>query len=436
MNDNETLEFIKRLIQIEQDVTKGFHAASASVNMQLSQLIMGQLDRLGPEPTKKIVLTNVCKQEDGDEVDSYTAVDVSHPDQLEDYRKDSETRSSRRVSLRNTSNPNETYRENEGITTALAPSNDKLVLSHRLKNKAQQAKKFKSKELKPQAVGITQSDSRLSTSEISVPISSHNPIQLRYIQQIQPRAIALYNANVPTLVISRLLDIQDPWIIHVWGDYSQYPTEYSNKLRKTRKECLAMHARKFDLNSIAKALKITTHKVKCHLQLQGIFENFIPLENRLDAVKAVIEGENVAKAAEIFGVPEHTLKSWLNQYTETRTIKMSSEDKIVGDGDYDGLMIRKALEEYFISRDLEATAEKLNIVPASYIRRWVNLLTESIKNKSAERFLISLQEAATVVEEDTSNQAENTDVLVVPISSITLSQLIEEELPSQSPQDM
>jgi 5S rRNA maturation endonuclease (ribonuclease M5) len=201
-----------------------------------------------------------------------------------------------------------------------------------------------------------------------------------------------------------------------------------------------MYARKCDLNSIAKVMKITMHKVKCHLELQDIFENFIPLEYRLDAVKAVIEGENVTKTAEIFGVSEHKLKSWLNQYTETKTIKMSSEDKILGDGDYDGLMIRKALEEYFISRDLEATADKLNIVPSSYIRRWGNLLAESIKNKSAERFFISLQDAETVVEEDPSNQAENTDVLFVPISPITLSQLIEEEsvpnLLSQSPQDV
>lgn len=440
MNASESLEFIKRLIQIEQDVSKGFQAASASINMQLSQLIVGQLDRLGPEPSKKIVLTHVCKQEDGDEVDSYTAVDVSHPDQLQDYRIDYEARSSRRASLRNTFSTNETYRENgKGISTDLSTSNDKLPISHRLKSKGMQAKKLKPKENKPQPVASISSDSTLSTSEISVASSSLHPRVLTYLQQIKSRAIALYKANVPTIIISRLLDLQDPWILHVWGDYSQYPTDYSKKLRRTRKECREMYARKCDVNTIGTALRITTHKVKCHLELTDIFENFIPLEHRIDAVKAVIEGENVTKTAQIFEVSEQNLKSWLNQYIETRTIKMSPEDKILGDGDYDGLMIRKALEEYLISRDLEATADKLHIVPSTYIRRWMSLLSESIKNKSAERFFASLQEAATEVEEDPNNEAENTDVLVVPISSITLSQLIEEEsvfnLPSQSPQD-
>lgn len=419
----EDVEFIKRLLEIQQEVQQDFINACGTMRAKMNQLIARQLDGvLEPGLRKKIVLTDPCKQEceeSKEEIPCYTAVDVNLHNSTNSLEHQKQVRLKK--TLDEYLRPNVLSGNRPEIQTYPAEG-DKNVTIRARSSRAQESSIPKKIDFKTSA----HTDSFCLSPDASSQVTSKSALNLmprnqKHIQQIKPRAIALYQAGVAPNVIGKLLDISDNWIFHVWGNYTQFPIKYARKMRNIKKKCQNLYSECADIQIVSQTLGVKPLKVKYHLDILPIFKDFLTLEYRLEACQAVIYGQSLSKVSELYDIPEKTLKSWVVEYKEKKTVKMTSFDNIVGEGEYNGLIIRKTVEMYLLTKDLNLAAAKFNVQSCDTVQRWVNLFTDSDKSKPEKQFYNYFENSQSKYK-DLSE-----DVLIIPSPSMNLAQLIDDE---------
>jgi transposase-like protein len=197
-------------------------------------------------------------------------------------------------------------------------------------------------------------------------------------EEIKSRAVRLYRMNVIPRIIGRLFDIKGYWAIHVWGNFEQFPANTANKLRSERDRSIQMQNSGYSPEEIAKDLNIKGLRVKYYLGLLPDMSRFFSLEYRLAACKEVLAGADYREVCDKYEILICDLKDWVKEYSEHNTIKMSTFDFIKSDGQYDGAVIRKVLEEYLVTSNIEEVAKKYNIRPQARIIRWIKCFNDSL----------------------------------------------------------
>lgn len=200
-------------------------------------------------------------------------------------------------------------------------------------------------------------------------------------EEIKSRAIRLYNANVIPRIIGRLFDFKGYWIIHVWGNFYQFPPQRADKMRLERDQCLEMYNKGFSTEEISKSLCIKTVRVKYYLGQIPNLSKFYSLEYKILACKEVMEGGDLKTACSKYRIPIQDLQLWIKEYNSTNTIKMSHYEAIKSDPKYDGVVIRNVLEEYLIDQDIEKVALKYKVTPKIRILNWIKSFNDSLYMK-------------------------------------------------------
>lgn len=269
-----------------------------------------------------------------------------------------------------------------------------------------------------------------SIAKLTPPVKT-DPLTLKN-EEIKSRAVRLYNANVIPRIIGRLFDIKGYWVIHVWGNFQQFPPHSANKMRLEQERCLELYEKGFSSEEISKSLCLRSVRVKYYLGQLPNLSKFYCLEYRISACKEVIQGADIKNVCSKYKIPIANIQLWIKEYESTNTIKMSPYDSIKADAEYDGVVIRNVLEEYLVDQNINKVALKFKVSPQARILNWIQSFNDSlyIKETGSDEETESpnkpsnTQSQAVDIQQDVNQEIPESDVLEIAPSSELLNPAI------------